>query len=214
VTVRSKASVAAAIALSAVGLLVVTGAIADFLGRDPVEIQIRVKESNGLDKHLVIEWRLSNSGTEPVCFLSSFTEDNKPIAVSINEDQKTLELWFTPRRTSNSIPVFFPAPRFTQIDPGGSVEGSFTSVETVQEFRDASGIRTEQGMSLVEIDSLGARVRTGEWSIRTVVGYGTGSFESVKQEIGDLRRDDEHPLNPVVRWQRLLYSPSVKSFFD
>jgi hypothetical protein len=210
---KSKAAVGAAIVLSTIGLLIATGAIADVLGRDPIEIQIRVTGSNRLDKQLMMEWRLSNNGKKPICFVSTFMEDNKPMAYSINEEEKTLELWFTPRRPSDSIPVFFLAPKLTQVDPGESVEGSFISAQTVQEFRDPSRIRTEQAITPAEIDSLGARVRSGEWSIRAVIGYGVGSFEAVKEDIDEHTRGDEHPLNPVVRWQQLLYSPSIKILF-
>ena len=64
---KSKAAVGAAIVLSTIGLLIATGAIADVLGRDPIEIQIRVTGSNRLDKQLMMEWRLSNNGKKPIC---------------------------------------------------------------------------------------------------------------------------------------------------
>jgi len=88
----------------------------------------------------------------------------------------------------------FPQPEFMQIAPGEAKEGRFESARPV-----GQGTKT---------------IKPGKWRVRILVAYGY-EIESVKNALAQsLTRGEEHPINPIVRWQKISYSAPVSMIFE
>jgi hypothetical protein len=93
----------------------------------------------------------------------------------------------------------FPAAQFIKIDPGKTEDGTYTS------YGPSKGCLP---IDRTEVAWLNFDYRR-EWDIRFLIAYGY-EIESFKQG----SKSNEHPINPIVRWQRIAYSNPERFVFE
>jgi len=155
-------------------------------------VQLIINSTLKLGAPLELRWRLSNPGTQPIYVYSSLLRETFGADVEINPEIKSIEVRFTRLEPLAIAPNYFPEVQFIKIDPGKTEEGTHTS------HGPSKGLITyrSNGSRMAEL-----RLSPGEWAIRILIAYGY-EIESFKQG----SRSNEHPINPVVRWQRIAYS--------
>jgi hypothetical protein len=110
-----------------------------------------------------------------------------------------IEVRFLSLRTIEVAPNYFPKTEFIRIDPGQSKEGQFVSYYSLERWIDLS-----TGRPLAK-----RKVTSGTWMVRSLVAYGY-EIESVQRALAALTASGtEHPINPVVEWQKVAYSHPV-----
>ena len=78
--------------------------------------------------------------------------------------------------------------------------GSFVSDVPIGQLKDYKVVGTK-------LDEL--RITPGTWKVRAAIAYGY-DVEPVQQAVKEsLAAGQEHPINAVVRWQRVEYSVPV-----
>jgi hypothetical protein len=163
-------------------------------------VQLIINPALKLGAPLEFRWRISNPGTQPIYIYSSLLKETFGADVEINPEIKSIEVRFSRLEPLAIAPNYFPAAQFIKIDPGKSEEGTYTS------HGPSKGLITyrSNGSRVAEL-----RLAPGEWDIRFLIAYGY-EIESLKQS----SKPNEHPINPVVRWQRIAYSNPERIVFE
>jgi hypothetical protein len=161
---------------------------------------IEVDETFELSLPLKFDWRISNSGSKPVYVFSTILEpqNNAFAELSIDTKDRMLGVGFSRSVVAVGFPPYsFPKLQFKQIDPGQALNGRFTSDAPIAQLKDFRLV----GTKLDEI-----RLTPGAWRLRATIAYGY-EVESVQQAVKvSMDAGQEHPINPVVRWQRVEHS--------
>jgi len=168
----------------------------------PPLLQISVSPVLRLRKPFEMKWKILNAGAQPVYIYSSLLrQPNTYFAeVWIDIERKMIEVRFLRLRTFAVGPNYFPETKFLRIDPGQSEEGQFVSYYSLEKLikGQSSGRPT-----------IKREVLSGTWTVRSLVAYGY-EIASVEKAAARLRSSGtEHPINPVVEWQRVAYSEAV-----
>ena len=163
-------------------------------------VQLIINPALKLDVPLEFRWRISNPGTQPIYIYSSLLKETFGADVQINPEIKSIEVRFSRLESLTVAPNYFPAAQFIKIDPGKTEEGTYTS--------------NGPSKGLITYRSNGSRVADlrlvpGAWDIRFLIAYGY-EIDSLKQS----SKPNEHPINPVVRWQRIAYSNPERIVFE
>jgi hypothetical protein len=163
-------------------------------------VQLTINPTLKLAVPLEFRWRVSNSGTQPIYIYSSLLKETFGADVEINPETKSIEVRFSRLQPIPVEPYYFPAAQFIKIDPGKTEEGTYTS------HGPSKGLITyrSNGTRVAEL-----RLAPGVWEIRFLVAYGY-EIDSLKQA----SKTNEHPINPVVRWQRIAYSNTDRIVFQ
>ena len=168
---------------------------------DPIPvIRIQVDQTLRLRDPLRFDFQISNPGNKPIYVLSTFIEpQNFGFAeLTIDPKNKMIGVGFLRSVVAVGFPPYsFPRIQFKEIRPGSSLNGKFVSNSPISALRDYDLL----GTRLDEI-----KITPGSWKVRTSIAYGY-EVESVHQAMKrSLDAGQEHPINPVVRWQRVEYS--------
>lgn len=164
--------------------------------QDPsLVVQIEVNPNNKLGKPLELRWKLSNAGVKPIYVYSTLLRWAAGAEVEIDAEQRTIEVRFLRLQPISGGVNFFPEAEFVQVEPKGVREGRFNTFEPI-------------GEESVE------RITPGDWRIRALIAYGY-EIESVKKALAEsLVHGEEHPINPIVKWQKIAYSDPVNVSFQ
>ena len=166
-------------------------------------IRIQVDQAFRVGGPLKFDFQISNSGNRPVYVLSTLMEpqNNGLTELAIDTKNKMLGVGFLRSIEAVGFPPYsFPSLQFKQIAPGSTLEGKFVSNAPISALRDYKLV----GTKLDEI-----RITPGLWKVRTGIAYGY-DVELVRQAVKkSLNAGQEHPINAVVRWQRVEYSLPV-----
>lgn len=157
-------------------------------------VRIEVDPVSRLDTPLKLRWRISNGGARPVYVYSTILQQPAAAEINIDVAQRIIEV-----RLSRLQPISvgvnsFPEAQFMQMGPKEVKEGEFESVRPVNQ--------EDPGIT------------SGNWRVRILVAYGY-EIESVKKALAEsIARGEEHPINPIVRWQKVSYSDPVSVLFE
>lgn len=165
------------------------------------KIQISLSPTLRLGKPLKMQWKIINQGPTPLYVYSSLLQQpNTDFAeVGIDTKSKTIEIRFLSLRTMEVGPNYFPKTEFMRIDPGQSKEGRFVSRYSLEKLID-----DQLSSSRPSTESI-----VGTWTVRSLVAYGNEVASVEKILASRAASGTDHPINPVVAWQRVAYSNSV-----
>jgi hypothetical protein len=165
-------------------------------------VQIEVDPVVKLDEPLTVRWKIINTRAEPIYIYSTFLQSTGTVAeVDFDVVRKMVELRFS---VLEPLPFFvnaFPDAKFMEIGANESREGTFTSKSSIKEGK-SFGVVNQQP----DVESL----TNGTWQARIAVAYGY-EIKSVEKAVAvwGASEDDPHPINPIVRWQKVAYSEPV-----
>jgi hypothetical protein len=169
------------------------------------EVRITLSPLIRVDQPLVFHWKIVNNGPHPIYIYSTLLEHPFSADLFIDSAQHVIEVrWLQ----LQPIPVgvyAFPEASFLEVSSGESREGDFMSDVPTKELVTYKAVE-----STIEKQ----KITPGNWKIQVLVAYGN-EIDSVKKDIADsLRRGKEHPINPIVRWQKIVYSEPVNVTFE
>ncbi len=163
-------------------------------------LAIEVDETFELSVPLKFDWRISNTGSKPVYVFSTLLEpqNNGFAELSIDTKDRILGVGFFRSIVAVGFPPYsFPKLQFKQIEPGQTLNGRYMSDVPIAQLNDYRLVGTK-------LDQI--RLTPGAWRLRATIAYGY-EVESVQQAVKEsMDAGQEHPINPIVRWQRVEYS--------
>lgn len=130
---------------------------------------------------LEIHWKISNPNREPVFVYSALLEKKAAQFVEVETNN-----------ARKSVEIRFTRLAKIALEPNFFPKAAFLKIEP--------GKSTEGDFSLIKIPA-------GEWSVTASIGYG-GEIESVQKQAADAK--GEHPVNPVVAWQKSASSEPLE----
>src|SRR5262249_54359384 len=156
-------------------------------------VTIDLKPVSTLRRPLEFHWRISNAASEPVYVYSTLLRQPAGAEIDVDAQQSMIEIRFL-RLQPIAVGVnSFPEAGFMQIAPNEAKEGRFQSAAPVAQ--------------------VSKEIKPGNWRVRIRVAYGY-EIESLKNALAQsLARGEEHPINPIVRWQKISYSDPVSVTF-
>jgi hypothetical protein len=160
-------------------------------------VEIKVDQEIKLSKPLNIHWRISNPNDEAIYIYSSLLKNPAVANILLDTKEKTVEIQFTQLNLISVAPYSFPSTEFIKIESKKSSEGEFVGNKPIgqKDYFDSK----ETGVKLQQITE-------GKWQSRVAVAYGS-EIDNVEE------LSEEHPINPIVRWQKIAYSePVIISF--
>ena len=170
-------------------------------------VQIEVNPIVKISEPLHFQWRITNASNKPIYIYSTFLQSNATVLeLSVDDKPRMLELRFT---LLEPLPFFvnnFPDAKFMEIGAHETREGQFTSTHPLREPKSFAAM--SQPLNI-------GSVRAGTWQLRVLMAYGQ-EVESVKRALANwgTSKDDPHPINPIVRWQKVAYSQPVSVVFQ
>jgi hypothetical protein len=173
----------------------------------PPVLHIEAASNASLDEPLEFTWIISNPGAKPVYIYTSLLETERSAFAELNihEEKKVIEVGFLRSELIAGLPPYsFPKASFKPIDPGQSLRGRFVSEFTISELKGhkVSGDKLET-----------IKLTPSPWNINGKIAYGY-EIESVQKALEQsLKEGQEHPFNPINRWQKVVYSELVNVTF-
>lgn len=173
----------------------------------PPLLEIEITPTRKLDKPLEFQWKITNRSEKPVYFYSTLLQ--KPntyfAEIDIDGERKMIEVRFTSLEPVEVAPNYFPKTEFTRVDVGQSQDGSFVSHDPIERLASYSAIGKKTEVQ---------KITAGAWTIRSLLAYGY-EVESVKDAAAkSVSHGTEHPINPVVQWQKVVYSNLINVTFQ
>lgn len=146
---------------------------------------------------LRLHWKITNKNHHPVYVYSSLLKQPPFVEIAVDASSRTIEIRFT-RITSITPGVnYFPAADFEEIGTEQSWKGDYVGADAISSDLLSGPDKNRQDSS---------PILTGEWRIRAAIAYGD-EIDSVQSAIKKSEANgDEHPINPVVNWQKIQYS--------
>jgi hypothetical protein len=149
---------------------------------------------------LEFKWEINNPTTKTVYIYSSLLENPAAVQVNLKPETHTLQVLFLSLQTIPAVPYSFPESNFIEIPPGQLVQGHFANARSVSEV---------VGSTLVGKKHANGVAAPSQWQVEILVAYGE-EIESVQKDIKELHtKGTQHPINPIVRWQKIAYSKPV-----
>lgn len=175
----------------------------------PPNVRIEVRPTVKLKSPLAMHWTISNVGTSPIYVYSTFLKHQWRIPAfsytDLDPAQRLIDIRFTQLKSLPGGINSFSDAEFIEIRPQESREGTFATNGPLEQetFYSSKG---------EEIKA--AKLTSGSWTLRIVIAYGY-EISSVNQALAEsLSVGKEHPINPIVRWQKLAYSEPVSVTFQ
>jgi hypothetical protein len=162
-------------------------------------VNVEINSNSKLTKPFEFKWSITNVGTEPIYIYSSLLKSSNFAEVVINPDSRSIEVRFLSLQPSPVTPYYFPSTEFIQIAPGQSQEGTFSSrapTEKIVSYQSNGGKVSEM------------KITAGTWIMDILVAYGY-EIESIKKP----QNEGGHPINTIVKWQKIAYSNKVNVEF-
>lgn len=178
------------------------------VGASPV-LRVVVDSHILLGDRLRLHWAISNSGRGPIFVYSTFLASQRHVSMisyaDVDCEHNRIDI-----RTTHLSPLpggvnAFPPAEFLEIGPQETKEGDFTT-----------GLPIGQEVFYVNGDPMTGSdlLKSGAWNLRFAIAYGH-EVASVQQALRDsLAVGKEHPINPIVRWQQMIYSEPVSVTFQ
>jgi hypothetical protein len=169
-------------------------------------LEIAVSPIRRLDDPLELGWKITNRAGKVLYVYSTLLQKSNSDFVEINIDaqRKIIEIRFTSLEQLEVAPNYFPNTEFARVDPQRSLEGSFRSNHPIRQL--VSYRAAGKGIK-------GDKITAGAWKIRSLVAYGFEMQSVENASAKSIARGTEHPINPIVRWQRIAYSEFVSVTF-
>jgi hypothetical protein len=161
-------------------------------------LEINVGRILDLRKPLALQWKITNYDAMPIYLFSTLLQKtgNEYAEIILDSDHRIITICFTRLSSIALVPNYFPKPGFSKIESGKSQEGSYESTQSVGEMFRANNVKWLNNMS-------------EGWSVRSLIAYGYEA-ETVEETVDQsIARGIVHPINPVVEWQKIVYSNSV-----
>jgi hypothetical protein len=142
---------------------------------------------------------ISNSGSEPLYIYSTLLQNPRFAEIVIDRKQKVIELRFSQLEPSPILPYYFPDADFREVIANQSTTFLVTSSDPIKEIR---------GSETIGRTSREARITPGRWTFRIMIAYGD-DVSAVKLALASDTAGKQHPINEIVRWQKVAFSNSI-----
>lgn len=165
-------------------------------------VQIEVAPIVKLDEPLTVRWKIINTSAKPIYIYSTFLQSTGTVAeVDFDAARMMVELRFSVLEPLQFFVNAFPDAKFMEIGSNESREGTFTSNSSIKEGKFFGAVNHQP-----DVKSLTNRT----WQARIAVAYGY-EIKFVEKAIAawGASEDDPHPINPIIRWQKIAYSEPV-----
>ena len=162
-------------------------------------VQIEGVSTLAQNKRLTLRCNISNPGTEQLYIYSALFEEPHFSEVVIDPQQHSIEVRFSRLETSTLLPYYFPHATFREISPNSSTAFQITLDSSMKQLRT---------YGIVDGKSKEERITPGRWTLRIMIGYGD-EVSTVKRAVASDPRGTQHPINEVVKWQKIAYSNPI-----
>ncbi len=159
-----------------------------------------------LREPLKFDWEIKNEGAVPIYVYSTMLEgSNMRLAEPhIDREQKTMDIYFLYLAQLRESVYNFPKASFKLLNAGQAMAGTFVSNKSARQLN-------EYVLSNNKLDRI--KLTPDTWKVRYAIAYGY-EIESVNAQLEKLYSQGiEHPINPVVRWQKVTYSNPLEVSF-
>jgi hypothetical protein len=169
-------------------------------------VEIEVDQEIKLSKSLNIHWRIVNPRNEPIYIYSTLLKHSAIADILLDTEGKAIEIQFTRLNAISVSPYAFPSAEFLKIESKKSFEGQFVGSKSVGQ-KDYYNSK-DTGVKLQQITE-------GQWQIRIAIAYGS-EIDTVQKDLAELVKNgsEEHPINPIVKWQKITYSKPISINFQ
>jgi hypothetical protein len=162
-------------------------------------VQIEGPSSVAQNQPLAFHCTINNSGSEPLYIYSSLLEKPWFSEIVIDPKGKAIEVRFSRLETSPLLPYYFPQATFREIEPNSSADFHVALNGSLKELRSYGTVNDR---------SKEERITPGRWTLRIMIGYGD-DLSAVKRTLALDPKGTQHPINEIVKWQKVAYSNSM-----
>lgn len=160
------------------------------------QVEVDILSYLELNKPLMFNLRIKNGGNETIYFYSALLNNPKFLNIYVNSEKKIIEVRFTRFHTFQNSPNYFPDAEFIKVEPNEVYKREFT---TEVPFKERDYYDSDTGAKWQQLES-------GTWKMRVAIAY-SYEIESVQKKIAEVNSiGKEHPINPIVEWQKIAYS--------
>lgn len=151
------------------------------------------------DRPLAFRCKIRNPGSKPLYVYSALLQSPQFAEVVLDRTQKLIEVRFSRLQPSPIVPYYFPPAAFRKITANDPANFDVTFNTSLKELR---------GYEIINGTSREARVAPGTWTVRILIGYGY-DVSDVKLALPSNAAGEQHPINAIVKWQKVVLSNSV-----
>lgn len=161
-------------------------------------VEVKVVAPTLSNNLLDFRWEMMNTSAKPIFIYYALLENPASAEYRFDHETRTLQVLFLSLQTIPAIPYYYPEPSFIKIPPGQSIQGHFAGKRSIGDLTGPtqSGKHADEGSAAAS-----------QWRVEVLVAYGE-EIESVQKAIRELK-GAQHPINPIVRWQRIAHSQPV-----
>lgn len=168
------------------------------MGEAP-SVRIEGVSSLAENRALAFQCKISNPGSVPLYIYSSLLEKPQFAEIVIDPKENVIEVRFSRLETSPLLPYFFPQATFREIEPNSSADFHIALNGSLKELRSYGTVNER---------SKEERITPGRWTLRIMIGYGD-DLSAVKRALALDPKGTQHPINEIVKWQKVAYSNSM-----
>jgi hypothetical protein len=167
--------------------------------REAPSVRIEGVSSLAENQALAFQCKISNSGSEPLYIYSSLLEKPQFAEIVIDPKENVIEVRFSRLETSPLLPYYFPRATFLEIRRNSSADFHVALNGAVKDLRSYKTVN-ERGIE--------ERITPARWMLRIMIGYGD-DLSAVKRALALDPKGTQHPINEIVKWQKVAYSNSI-----
>jgi len=167
---------------------------------NPGPLVVTIAEPTLVKGRLKFEWEIKNTAPEPLYVYSTLIEHAQLAEVVASAETHLVEVHFLRLKPLNILPYSFPEATFVEIPPGEVLRGRFASKFDLEHV--AAPDANKNDVKAVPPQS--------PWRVKAVIAFGR-EIESVRTKLEGMKAEGirEHPINPVVGWQKIVSSEPV-----
>jgi hypothetical protein len=165
-------------------------------------VRINIDPTTKLSRFLDMKWQITNSEEGPIYVYSTLLKNSAYPNIQIDVDQKLIQIQWLSLDPLPFTPYAFDKAEFMRLEAKETRSGEFISSTTLgAAINDWITATVKNKKTPIE----------GVWKFQLLLAYGY-EMESVKKAIEENDRKGviEHPINPVVRWQKVAYSEPIE----
>lgn len=161
---------------------------------------VTIAEPTLVGGRLAFAWEIKNTASEPQYVYSTLIEHAHFAEIVTSAETGLIKVHFLSLKPLNILPYSFPKATFVEILPGKVLQGRFVG-EVDPKWAAAPHANEKDDKTVLPKSS---------WRVQAVIAFGK-EIESVRRKLEGMRADgiQEHPINPVVEWQKIVASEPV-----
>lgn len=166
---------------------------------NPGPLVVTIAEPTLVKGRLTFGWEIKNTAPEPLYVYSTLIEHAQLAEVVASAENQLVEVHFLRLKPLNILPYSFPEATFVEIPPGEILRGRFAGKFDLE--------RVAPDANKNDVKALPTQ---SPWRVKAVIAFGR-EIESVRTKLEGMKAEGirEHPINPVVGWQKIASSEPV-----